>query len=66
MIESCLFDWGIKHVLTLTVDNVNSNDLAIAYLKHQFSWRCRVLNNELLHVCCSAHILNLVVQDGLK
>ena len=66
VIESCLLDWGIEHVLAITVDNASSNDLAIAYLKDQFSWRCKVLNNEFLHVRCSAHILNLVVQDGLK
>ena len=59
-------DWGIEHVLAITVDNASSNSLAIAYLKYQFSWRCKVLNNEFLHVRCSAHILNLVVQDGLK
>ena len=66
VIESCLLDWGIEHVLTITVDNASSNDLAIACLKDQFPWRCRVLNNEFLHVSCFAHILNLVVQDGLK
>ena len=36
VIESCLLDWGIKHVLAITVDNASSNDLAIAYLKYQF------------------------------
>ena len=66
VIESCLLDWGIEHVLAITVDNASSNDLVIAYLKDQFSWRCKVLNNELLHVRCSAHILNLLNQDGLK
>ena len=66
VIESCLLDWGIEHVLTITVDNASSNDLAITYLKDQFPWKCRVLNNEFFHVCCFVHILNLVVQDGLK
>ena len=66
VIESCLLDWGIEHVLTVTVENSSSNDLAIAYLKDQFSWRCKVLNNEFLHVRCSAYILNLIDQDGLK
>ena len=61
-----MLDWGIEHVLAITIDNASYNDLAIAYLKDQFSWSCKVLNNESLHVCCSAHILNLVVQDGLK
>ena len=61
-----MLDWGIEHVLAITVDNVSSNDLAIAYLKYQFSWRCKVLNNEFLHVRCSVRILNPVVQDGLK
>ena len=66
MIESCLLDWGIEQVLTITIDNASFNDLAIACLKEQFPWRYRVLNNEFLHVRCSEHILNLVVQDGLK
>ena len=63
MIESCLFDWGIGHILAITVDNASSNDLAIAYLKDQFSLRCKILNNEFLHVCCSAHILNLILKS---
>ena len=65
VIESCLLDWGIEHVLTITINNVSSNDLSIACLKDRFPWRCRVLNNEFLHVHCSTHILNLV-EDGLK
>ena len=37
IIESCLLDWGIEHVLAITIDNASSNDLTIAYLKDQFS-----------------------------
>ena len=36
VIESCLLDWGIEHVLAITVDIASSSDLAIAYLKYQF------------------------------
>ena len=33
MVEYCLVEWGIDKILTLTVDNANSNDSAIKYLK---------------------------------
>ena len=52
VIESCLLDWDIEHVLAITVDNISSNDLTIAYLKDQFSWRCKVF---------SLFCLNLIV-----
>ncbi|KAF5441985.1 hypothetical protein F2P56_037063 [Juglans regia] len=32
-VESCLQDWGIDKILTVTVDNASSNDVAIDYLK---------------------------------
>ena len=32
-IEACLNEWGLKRVFSVTVDNANSNDRAIAYLK---------------------------------
>ncbi|XP_038896277.1 zinc finger BED domain-containing protein RICESLEEPER 2-like [Benincasa hispida] len=51
--------------MTLTVDNASSNDTAIAYLKKHFKHGL-VLDGEFLHVRCCAHILNLIVCDGLK
>ena len=57
--------WGIERVLTLTVDNASSNDTVIAYLKKRFKHGL-VLNGDFLHVRCCAHILNLIVYDGLK
>lgn len=66
-VEKCLLEWGIKRVLTITVDNASSNDLAIKYLKEVVNlWDDCVLNGEFLHMRCAAHILNLVVKDGLK
>ncbi|KAF7820633.1 zinc finger BED domain-containing protein RICESLEEPER 2-like [Senna tora] len=49
------------------VDNASSNDVAIAYLKRRINaWKESVLSCELLHMRCCAHILNLIVMDGLK
>ncbi|KAE8683985.1 hypothetical protein F3Y22_tig00111164pilonHSYRG00067 [Hibiscus syriacus] len=49
------------------VDNASSNDVAISYLKSRMEdWNTYPLKGEHMHVRCCAHILNLVVQDGLK
>jgi hypothetical protein len=66
-IEKCLEEWLIGKVFTVTVDNASSNDVAITYLKNTISdWNSHPLKGEYMHVRCCAHILNLVVQDGLK
>ncbi|CAN7075043.1 unnamed protein product [Brassica oleracea var. botrytis] len=67
MVEKCLVFWGISKVFTITVDNASSNDLAIKYLKRKLtSWGTSVLDAEFLHMRCGAHILGLIVRDGLK
>ncbi|KAE8663160.1 hypothetical protein F3Y22_tig00113096pilonHSYRG00156 [Hibiscus syriacus] len=66
-VEKCLLDWGLKRILMVTVDNASSNDLAIKYLKQIVNlWDRSVLDAQFLHMRCAAHILNLVVKDGLK
>ena len=63
MVESCLEEWNIERIFTLTVDNVSSNDVAISYLKEATNmWKGTVLGNEFVHVRCCAHILNLIVR----
>ncbi|KAI3811932.1 hypothetical protein L1987_16630 [Smallanthus sonchifolius] len=66
-IEKCLIDWGIENVLTVSVDNASANDVAIDFLKKRFqsSNKC-LLDGKWTHIRCFAHILNLVVQDGIK
>ncbi|XP_073153055.1 zinc finger BED domain-containing protein RICESLEEPER 2-like [Henckelia pumila] len=67
LIEKCLLDWGIDKVFAITVDNTSSNDTTIAYLKRRFvSWGTAILGAKFLHMRCVAHIINLVVKDGLK
>ncbi|WCJ43657.1 BED zinc finger hAT family dimerization domain [Euphorbia peplus] len=66
-IETCLYDWGIRNVFTITVDNASSNDVAISYLKKKFiNWEDCIANCKYIHMRCIAHILNLVVVEGLK
>ena len=49
------------------MDNVSSNDNMQNILKeHLCLSSSLLLNGEFFHIRCSAHILNLIVQDGLK
>ncbi|KAL0409761.1 UNVERIFIED_CONTAM: hypothetical protein Sradi_1910500 [Sesamum radiatum] len=54
-------------VFSITVDNASSNDGAIAYLKKKFdNWGQNILGGRYVHMRCMAHIVNLVIQGGLK
>ncbi|KAH7667122.1 Tam3-transposase (Ac family) protein [Dioscorea alata] len=65
---SFLKEWGIeKKVFSLTLDNASSNDNMQDILKEQLSLHDSLLcGGEFIHIGCSAHILNLIVQEGLK
>ncbi|KAH0712018.1 hypothetical protein KY289_007977 [Solanum tuberosum] len=66
-IIKCLRDWGLDKIFTITVDNASSNDVTVKELSKIFTKQgINFMNGEHLHVRCMAHILNLVVQDGLK
>ncbi|GJZ00992.1 zinc finger BED domain-containing protein RICESLEEPER 2 [Tanacetum coccineum] len=60
----CINKWGIKNVMTITVDNITSNDKALRYLIEHLP--SMYDNGKHFHIRCMAHILNLVVKDGLK
>ncbi|KAL0340775.1 UNVERIFIED_CONTAM: putative AC transposase [Sesamum radiatum] len=67
LIEKCLLDWGIDRIFTITVDNTSSNDTIVAYLRRKFvNQGTAVLGGKFLHMRCVAHIVNLIVKDGLK
>ena len=66
-IEKCLRDWRIDRIFTVTVDNASSNDVAIAYLKKKFNQiGTSIVQGKYLHMKCMAHIVNLIVNEGLK
>ncbi|KAK9733116.1 hypothetical protein RND81_04G044500 [Saponaria officinalis] len=54
-------------VFTLIVDNVSSNDTACVELKKLLQKKQNlVARGNYMHVRCVAHIINLIVWDGLK
>ncbi|KAG6641860.1 hypothetical protein CIPAW_09G102700 [Carya illinoinensis] len=66
-IEMCLHDWEQPKYLAITLDNANSNNGAVSYLKKKTKYRKdTILEHEFLHVRCCAHILNLIVREGLR
>ena len=61
-------DWGIdKKVFSLTLDNASANDNMQDILKEKLSVQDTLLcDGQFFHVRCCAHILNLMVKEGLK
>jgi hypothetical protein len=66
-IETCMLEWGIDSIFTITVDNASSNGSAIDYLNRRKKDKVgTILDGKFMHVRCCAHILNLIVVEGLK
>jgi len=64
----CLAEWGIEKIFTITVDNATTNTSALKKFQETFSLRSNeafVLEGEGMHVRCAAHIINLIVKEGL-
>lgn len=66
LVYACLVKWGIEKVFTVTVDNASSNDGAIKFLKKKLKGPDAILDCAYLHLRCCAHVINLVVKDGLE
>ncbi|KAJ4831627.1 hypothetical protein Tsubulata_044752 [Turnera subulata] len=67
-ITSFLVDWGIeKKVFTITLDNASNNDCSVDMLRDQLRRKgALICDGYFLHLRCCAHIVNLIVQEGLK
>ncbi|XP_050207126.1 zinc finger BED domain-containing protein RICESLEEPER 2-like [Mercurialis annua] len=66
-LESCLNEWGLKNIFTVTLDNAENNTAAMSFfMKKMLSWGTTPARCKYAHMRCIAHILNLVVSDGLK
>jgi hypothetical protein len=67
ILENTLIEWEIESVFTITADNATVNDVAIDYMRRKLKdKRDTILEGEFLHMRCAAHILNLIVNEGLK
>ena len=67
-IWDCVVEWKIEDkIITLTLDNASSNTAAVRSLMAKFAARgsARFIS-KYFHVRCCAHIVNLVVNDGLQ
>uniref|UniRef100_A0A3Q7J4X6 HAT C-terminal dimerisation domain-containing protein n=1 Tax=Solanum lycopersicum TaxID=4081 RepID=A0A3Q7J4X6_SOLLC len=66
-LETWKFEQELDNVFTVTVDNASSNDVAVLELSKKLDmWGTNLMEGKHLHVRCMAHILNLIMQDGLK
>jgi hypothetical protein len=62
-----LAEWGLEKVTCVTVDNASSNDSGVSYLRRIMNIaKTSIVEGKFLHMRCAAHIVNLIVQDGLK
>ncbi|KAL3643109.1 hypothetical protein CASFOL_013924 [Castilleja foliolosa] len=68
VIESCLLEWGLEKIMSVTLDNAKNNDTCVSDLKRRLNKRggMLLLGGEFFHVRCFAHIMNLVVRDGIE
>ncbi|KAG5562769.1 hypothetical protein RHGRI_005483 [Rhododendron griersonianum] len=60
--------WGIENKLfSFTLDNASANDVLVDLLKNHLNLNSALVDKgSCFHNCCYVHILNLVVQVGLK
>ena len=61
-----LLEWNIDRKLsTVTMDNCSTNDAVIKIILDKLQRGVLIMRGSMLHMCCAAHVLNLIVQDGL-
>ena len=67
VLVDCFLEWNINRKLsTITVDNCSTNDVMIRLLLNKLDTNSLMLGDSMLHMRCTVHILNLIVQDELS
>ncbi|KAL6606757.1 hypothetical protein ACP70R_042410 [Stipagrostis hirtigluma subsp. patula] len=67
VLHEVLMDWRIeKKVSTVMLDNCSTNDNVMKELKDKMPLPSLMLAGRLIHMRCAAHIINLIVKDGMS
>jgi hypothetical protein len=67
VLHEILQDWQIeKKVSTVTLDNCTTNDNLMGCMQDKMPLFSLMLNGRLMHMRCDAHIINLIVKDGMS
>uniref|UniRef100_A0A1D1ZIW3 Putative AC transposase n=1 Tax=Anthurium amnicola TaxID=1678845 RepID=A0A1D1ZIW3_9ARAE len=68
VIKEKVYDWHIdEKIFSIVLDNASTNDAVVDQLLLNTHLKSNLVADGILfHLRCSAHILNLVVHDGLK
>jgi hypothetical protein len=60
-------DWHTeKKVSTITLDNCSTNDNLVDQMQDKMSLSSLMLSGKLMHMRCAAHIINLIIKDGMS
>lgn len=60
-----LYKWNIdRKIMSIALDNCSTNDAMVRDLKEKLNTKL-VANGDFFHVRCSAHIINLIVQEAI-
>ncbi|CAA7014072.1 unnamed protein product [Microthlaspi erraticum] len=69
-VMECMKDWGVeKKVFSITLDNAGNNNSMVRLLQGRFelvNGGGLLCDGKFVHVRCCAHILNLIVKEGLE
>ncbi|CAN6442325.1 unnamed protein product [Victoria cruziana] len=67
ILESCLMEWNIPHkVFAITLDDSLENGSLVTRIRESlYQKRLLLTDAQPFHMRCAAHVLNMVVQDGL-
>ena len=62
----CLVEWHLDRKISTVLDNCTSNDKAMGILPDKLDTSSLMLDGQLMHMRCAAHIFKLIVKDGMS